>query len=129
MIYALVIQTQASDDSLNLSALHFARAILTAKHTIHRVFFYGDGVYIANKNRVPAQDEPSIYEMWREFIENNNIDAVVCIAAGLKRGLLDQTESERYAKPAIAIDKPFTLSGLGQLIDACAYADRVITFK
>ena len=52
----------------------------------------------------------------------------VRVASSLRRGLLDETEADRYEKPAANIASGFTISGLGQLIDACIESDRVMTF-
>jgi len=62
------------------------------------------------------------------LIHSQGIDAVVCIAAGLRRGVLDEVEQERYEKTGNNLSKGFTLSGLGQLIDAGTNSDRLITF-
>ena len=53
---------------------------------------------------------------------------VVCIAAALKRGILNQEEAERYEKPAHNLRDGFAISGLGQLVDAALMSDRLITF-
>lgn len=126
MIYSLLIQCSASQ-SITLSALKFARALLEAKHSIHRIFFYGDGVHIANFNTAQPQDEQDVYKDWRTFIEENELDAVVCIAAALKRGVLNIEEAQRYERKPVT-GAPYDLSGLGQLIEACAHSDRMITF-
>ncbi len=52
----------------------------------------------------------------------------MCIAAALRRGVLDETEAKRYQRSAIDVDAPWQLSGLGQLHDAVQDADRLICF-
>src|SRR5690606_14180996 len=65
------------------SALDFSRAVLAAGHRISRLFFYRDGVLVASQLNVVPQDEKDIGAEWRQFIQDNHLDAVVCIAAAL----------------------------------------------
>jgi tRNA 2-thiouridine synthesizing protein D len=112
----------------SLSALLFARAALEAGHGIYRLFFYGDGVHNASRLNVTPQDELDIPAAWRDLIEEHKLDAVVCIAAGLKRGLINESEAQRHEKLAYNLDPAFELSGLGQLLDAAVKSDRLVTF-
>lgn len=109
-------------------ALRFAQAVVTEGHEILRVFFYQDGVHSASSNAVSPQDECDIPAEWRKFVEQHQIDAIVCIAAALRRGVLDQTEAQRYDRPAANLNEPWVLSGLGQLHEAAQAADRLICF-
>lgn len=128
MNFTLLIQCSYDRRSLHLSALEFARAVLRNGHNIQRVFFYGEGIWIANGSVVPPQDETDLLQEWQALIAEHELDAVVCIAAALKRGILDQAESKRYDKEAAVLSPGFQLSGLGQLVEAMASSDRVITF-
>ena len=109
-------------------ALLFAQAALAGGHEIVRLFFYQDGVYNASNSLVTPQDEPDLARQWRDFVSANQLDAVVCIAAALRRGVLDAAEAQRYQRSAINVDAPWELSGLGQLHDAVQDADRLICF-
>lgn len=122
-IYGAPYSSQAADTAYN-----FAQAAVARGHKIYRLFFYLDGVHNASNLATPPQDENDIPARWRELIQTNNIDAVVCIAAGLRRGVLDKVEQERYEKSGNNLSDGFTLSGLGQLIDAGTHSDRLITF-
>ena len=62
------------------------------------------------------------------FISKNNLDAVVCIAAALRRGILNQDEASRYEKPGHNLAEGYDLSGLGQLIEAASVSDRIVSF-
>ncbi|HSC83341.1 MAG TPA: sulfurtransferase complex subunit TusD, partial [Pseudomonas sp.] len=75
-----------------------------------------------------AQDELDLSKEWREFVESEKLDAVVCIAAALRRGVLNEEEAQRYQKPAANLGAPWELSGLGQLHEANQLADRLICF-
>lgn len=128
MKYTIVIQCSAERRSLHRSAIEFARAALAAGHEIERLFFYGEGVLIANGASVYAQDETDLLNSWRTLIADYQLDAVVCVAAAIKRGILDEAESQRYAKSAALLPEGFVLSGLGQLVEAMAISDRVVSF-
>ncbi|UMZ15340.1 sulfurtransferase complex subunit TusD [Pseudomonas sp. MPFS] len=109
-------------------ALLFAQAALAGGHEIVRLFFYQDGVYNAANSIVTPQDEQDLPREWREFVHQHQLDAVVCIAAALRRGTLNADEAERYQRTAVNIEAPWELSGLGQLHDAVQSADRLICF-
>ncbi len=109
-------------------ALLFAQAALAGGHEIVRLFFYQDGVYNAANSIVTPQDEQDLPREWREFIEQHQLDGVVCIAAALRRGVLNTDEAQRYQRTAVSVEAPWELSGLGQLHDAVQAADRLICF-
>jgi tRNA 2-thiouridine synthesizing protein D len=128
MKFAIVVHGAPYSSEACLSALMFAKAVLASGHSINRVFFYHDGVYTANSLIAPPQDEAPVSEQWQEFGTGNNIELIACIASCLRRGILDETEADRYDKSGSNIAPGFTISGLGQLIDASINADRVVTF-
>lgn len=103
---------QASD-----SAYHFTKAAIEKGHTVMRVFFYYDGVNNANKLSSPQSDDRNLVKLWGELAAEHGLDLVVCIAASLRRGILEENLAEG-----------FRISGLGQLIELGIAADRVITF-
>lgn len=109
-------------------ALRFAQSVLAAGHEIVRVFFYQDGVLTASNNLVVAQDQQDIAQQWQTFIAEHQLDAVVCIAAALRRGVLDQAEAQRFQREAVNLADGYQLSGLGQLHDGLQQADRLISF-
>ncbi|AEF22464.1 MULTISPECIES: sulfurtransferase complex subunit TusD [Pseudomonas] len=109
-------------------ALRFAEAALQDDHQIVRLFFYADGVHSASGNIVSPQDETDVAHQWREFVASNRLDGVVCIAAALRRGVLDEQEARRYEREAANLPAPWVLSGLGQLHEAAQEADRLICF-
>ncbi|MNY13512.1 putative sulfurtransferase DsrE [compost metagenome] len=109
-------------------ALRFAEAALAGGHQIVRLFFYQDAVHIASSLPVSAQDELDLPAAWRSFVTEHNLDGVVCIAAALRRGVLNGEEAQRYARASHNLEAPWELSGLGQLHEAAQDADRLICF-
>jgi tRNA 2-thiouridine synthesizing protein D len=99
------------------TAYLFAKAVLEKGHTIHRVFFYHDGVHNSSNNTEPPQDDRHIVNRWTKLAEEHEIDLVVCVAAALRRGIKDNNLAEG-----------FRISGLGQLIETGIQADRLVTF-
>lgn len=103
---------QASD-----SAYHFTKAAIEKGHTVMRVFFYYDGVNNANKLSKPQSDDRNLVKLWGDLAAEHGLDLVVCIAASLRRGILEENLADG-----------FRISGLGQLIELGIAADRVVTF-
>ncbi|MBT5485010.1 MAG: sulfurtransferase complex subunit TusD [Gammaproteobacteria bacterium] len=128
MKFSIVINGAPWSSPSALSALQFAETVLDSGHDIYRLFFYQDGVLNSSCLCVPPQDEEDIPARWQALIESNDIDAVVCAASALKRGILDKAEEDRYDKSGHNLRQGFTISGLGQLIDATQQSDRVISF-
>lgn len=128
MKYALAVYGAPGTSQAPQSALNFAKAVIARGHEIYRVFFYQDGVHVASTLTTPPQDESNLSAQWQAFITEHNLDAVVCIAAALRRGIVDETEAKRYHLPAANLADNHELSGLGQLMDASQEADRLITF-
>ncbi len=128
MKIALHVLAAPYSDQSNLTAYRFAKAALKQGHCIPRVFFSGDGVLTGNQLSTPPQDEPDLNSLWVELAEQHDIELILCVSAALKRGILDQTEADRYDKPHAITQSPFIISGLGQLVEAAIEYDRLVTF-
>lgn len=127
MKFAIAVFSAAHAPS-SRRALLFAQAALAGGHEIVRLFFYQDGVYNASASVVTPQDELDLPKQWHAFVSDHQLDGVVCIAAALRRGVLNEEEARRYQREAVAVAAPWELSGLGQLHDAAQDADRLICF-
>ncbi|KFE56214.1 sulfurtransferase complex subunit TusD [Pseudomonas syringae] len=127
MKFAIAVFSAAHAPS-SRRALLFAQAVLAGGHEIVRLFFYQDGVHSASANVVVPQDEQDIAAQWQDLVSTHQLDGVVCIAAALRRGVLNEEEALRYQKPAANLSGSWELSGLGQLHDAAQSADRLICF-
>jgi len=128
MIYSLAVYGSPYTHQSSDTAYHFAVQALIQGHQIFRIFFYHDGVYNATRLAVPPQDEINIPDRWSQLAKENGIDMVVCIASAIRRGVLNKEEARRYDKDAHNLASNFTISGLGQLIDAALNSDHLITF-
>ncbi|MDG2176264.1 MAG: sulfurtransferase complex subunit TusD [Gammaproteobacteria bacterium] len=128
MKFTLVINGAPWSSPSAHTALKFAETALSSGHEIYRLFFYQDGVGNASRYCVVPQDEEDIPARWETLITTHGIDAVVCAASALKHGVLDTDESERYDKEGANLRSGFTVSGLGQFIDAATQSDRVVSF-
>lgn len=122
-VYGAPFSSQAA-----YSAYRFARAAIAKGHRVERVFFYQDGVHNGTGLAAPAQDEFDLCKAWRELKQNSQVDLVVCVAAALRRGILNEAEAKRHDKEAWNLAPEFELSGLGQMVEAAALSDRFLTF-
>ena len=77
---------------------------------------------------ITPQDEINLQADWHDLIDEQDIDSVVCVTSGLKRGVIDSQESEKHNLAYSSMMSSSELSGLGQLIDAYANSDRVLSF-
>lgn len=128
MKLALAVHGAPYSSQSAATALRFARAALAAGHEIPRVFFYHDGIHTGSSLAVPPQDEPSPLPGWVELAERHDVELAVCIAAALKRGLVNAEEADRYELGGRNLHPAFAIVGLGQLIEAIGTTDRFITF-
>ncbi|MHB0775448.1 sulfurtransferase complex subunit TusD [Halomonas sp. WWR20] len=128
MRYALIVHGGPYSHQAAHSAIRFAHGLVARGHELATVFFYHDGVYNAARLASPPQDEPHLVDAWCELHDRYGTSLFVCIAAGLRRGLLDAKEAARHGKRGASLDVPFELTGLGQLIDAGLSHDRLVTF-
>lgn len=128
MIFSLAVYSAPYSSQAAYSAYQFACTLLQNGHQLHRIFFYQEGVHNASSLGAPPQDEINLASAWATMATAHKIDMVVCVAAALRRGILNKEEADRYGKPAHNLTEPFTIGGLGQLVEAAVVSDRLITF-
>ncbi len=126
--FALLVSGQPCTDQSSLTALRFCQAALDSGHQIYRVFFFNDGVHCANRFTRPPQDEIAVPKQWTNLQKTFDLDLVVCISSALRRGIVDAKEAARYELDGHNLADGFSIGGLGQWVDACQNADRVIRF-
>ncbi|BBB29320.1 sulfurtransferase complex subunit TusD [Neptunomonas japonica] len=128
MLFSILIYGSAHNSQSAHTAYRFADSALKAGHQIHRIFFYGESVHTASMLSAPPRDEQNIHQLWKELAQAHKLDLVVCIAAALKRGVMDEAEAKRHEKSSFNSQAPYELSGLGQLSEAAITSDRLVTF-
>ena len=117
MKFAIMVNSAPFGHQAAESALAFAKAVLAKGHEISRIFFYFGGVQNANRLAAPPSGEINMPRDWSALASEHDVDLVVCITAGARRGL-----REANLAPG------FRISGLGQLAEAAIEADRLVTF-
>jgi tRNA 2-thiouridine synthesizing protein D len=117
MNFGLLINEGPYNHQAADTAYQFARAALGKGHRVRRVFFYNDGVNNATRLTEPPQDDRHIVNRWSKLAADHGVDLVVCVAAGLRRGLVEDN-----------LAPGFRISGLGQLVEAGIESDRFVVF-
>ncbi len=128
VIYSLLVLSSPTAGHGARNAAAFAAAALARGHGIHRVFFLDEGTRVGAATAVFPQDEAERLQPWVDLAERHGVELVLCISSALRHGLLDPVEARRYERAAATVHPAFTISGLGQLVDAAAACDRLVTF-
>ncbi len=128
MIYSFLVLASPTHGQTAATASQFALAALARGHSIHSVFFLNDGVAAGSANVIYPQDESTPVAQWAGLAEKHGIELNLCISSALRRGIMDEAESQRYERSASTMHPAFTIAGLGQLVQASASSDRLMTF-
>ncbi len=113
--FALIVNTLVVN---SYSALNFTEAAINLNHSVPVIFFYQQGVNLANAFIDLPADEINIQQNWQTLAKKNSIQLVICSASALRQGILLDKLAEQ-----------FVVGSLGQLTEIIAAADRVVTFK
>ncbi len=124
--YTLILTQSPAQQENNLTAQKLVAEILAAGDQIDRVFFYQDACFVGLASQVPGQGLESSFAGWQQLFKQHQIPLQVCIANGLRRGVLDDAEAQRY-QAAATLHSCFSLVGLGELAEASQQSDRIIT--
>ncbi len=128
MRYSLMVTGPAYGTQQSASALQFARALCNSPHLLLSVFFYREGVLNANRLTLPASDECNMVKAWQDLQQQHNIALNICVAAALRRGVIDSNESRQAGITGDNLASGFSLTGLGALGEAALDCDRVVQF-
>lgn len=129
MIYSLFITGSPTQSRACHSALSFAEAIIASGHSVGGIFFYEEAVTIANKLAMPPRDECNIRNEWQHFAQENGVTLQVCIAAAIRRGMLNEPEAQRHELNQHNLAEGFVLEGLGSFVAMSSTSDKVVRFK
>ena len=119
----LLLITSAPSSIHAWHAFELAQALIQKKQEV-RVFFYQDGVCVANQLQWVPDDQRSLNLEWLKL----GIRLPVCVSAALARGISDQENAKRHQMNSDNLTAGFELVGLGELADAIQTADRLVRF-
>jgi tRNA 2-thiouridine synthesizing protein D len=128
MRFALMVTGPAYGTQQASSAYQFALALQEAGHTLASVFFYREGVSNANALTAPASDEFDLVRAWQRLHAEQQVELHICVAAALRRGVVDESEAARLELTGANLQAGFSLTGLGALAEAALTCDRVVQF-
>lgn len=109
------------------AAYQFALALLARGHQLVSVFFYREGVLNGNQLSSPASDEFDLVRAWQQLSAAHQVELNVCVAAALRRGVIDHDEATQHELQA-NLQSGFSLTGLGSLAEASLSCDRLVQF-
>lgn len=128
MNYCLLVTGPAYGNQQASSAYQFAQALLDKGHKLSSVFFYREGVLNANQLSAPASDEFDLVRAWSRLSQKNGVMLNVCIAAALRRGVINDEEAKQQGLMIANLQPGFNLSGLGVLAESLLNCDRIVQF-
>ena len=128
MRFALIVTGPAYGSQQASSAYQFARAVLECGHELGSIFFYQEGVSNANALTSPASDEFDLVRAWQHLHDDPRVELHICVAAALRRGVVDQNEAKLRGLTEANLQAGFSLSGLGALAEAALTCDRMVQF-
>lgn len=128
MRFAITVTGPAYGTQQASSAWQFAQAVVQEGHELECVFFYREGVYNANQLTAPAGDEFDLVRAWQRLHDEHAVALHICVAAALRRGVVDEQEAQKLGLSGYNLQPGFTLSGLGALAEAALTCDRMVQF-
>lgn len=117
-----IIVTTPPNSNLTTTAIELIKNAIENNVNVIGVFFYQDGVLNAAKQLSIPSDEFQTLKQWQQLSSVHNVPLHLCISAAEKRGLTDELSSNGLSN----IDKLFTVSGLGELVELTSKAQRVV---
>ncbi len=119
----LLLITSAPTSVHAWHAFELAKALIDQQQDI-RVFFYQDGVHVANQLQWLPDDQRNLAVEWAKL----EIRLPVCVSAALTRGITDDENAVRHHLNTSNLAQGFELVGLGELADAVQSSDRLLRF-
>ncbi len=125
MKYAIQVNGGPGQTQSAHTAYQFIKAALAEGHEITRMFFYHDGVLHGFGPSRRASSDAGAAPDWSALAASHGMDLVLCASAASRRGLLPMEET---AWPDAPMAAGFRIGGLGQWVEACLKADRILVF-
>lgn len=117
--FTLLIDSPPDAINAHANAIEFAKAALGADHQINTVFFFQQGVTVANAHVDWPTDEWCPADGWLSLAQTHSLELVLCSAAAQRRGIEDEVGTLREG---------FRIGGLGELVMASTQCDRMMQF-
>ncbi|OEF30100.1 sulfurtransferase complex subunit TusD [Vibrio rumoiensis] len=128
LTYTLIVNGSVYGSQSAKNAYLFACALIEKGHRLVSVFFYQDGVHNASKLTLPANDEFDLTKAWQQLSQQHHVKLESCVAASLRRGIVDSHEAKLHNLESDNTALGFELAGLGGLAEAMLLQDRVVQF-
>jgi len=106
----------------------FADALLHAQHSIHTIFFYGEGAGIGLSTRNVNFTPDQVNLNWCSISERGKTQLILCVSSALTQGIQDKITSSQSKELSTNIAAGFETGGIGSLVDAIANSDRLMSF-
>lgn len=129
LTFAVLVTGSPYQSQAHLSAQRFIEALYRQGHSVSSVFFYGDGVYVANSLINPANDEVQQHLTWKNLANQYQFKLQACVSVANKRGILSEEDSELAGLESFNVSAPFEVSGLGSWVEASTQSDRSLHFS
>lgn len=111
------------------AALAYCQALVRTHNTLTSVFFYQDGVLLGHANTQFGPNAYSLAQAWQTFIARYQINATLCTASAVRRGIFDQHSAQQYNIGATTMAPHFKPGGLGEWAEAIRHSERAISFQ
>jgi len=125
--YVLLVNSGVNSQGAH-SAYMFAQELLAQHHKVNQVFFYQDGISNTNVLYCPASDETNLVALWQSLEQNHDVELISCVAASLRRGVVDKNLQIEQKLASANLASGFRLGGLGEFVQASALCDKLIQF-
>ena len=125
--YVLIVNSAINSQGA-YSAWQFANELIKQQHNINQIFFYQQGISNTNALMSPASDEVNVVSLWQAFSRDTKVPLISCVAASLRRGVVDQSLAKEQHLPNHNLASGFRLGGLGEFVTASAMADILVQF-
>jgi len=127
--FSLIVTGSPFHSAAHQSAIRFIQATDPTKHQIQSIFFYGEGVLVANGANMPLHQHKSLTEQWCELSQQYHFKLQACVSAATLRGIVDRDENHARPQMSVNIAKGFSLVGLGELAQISEGQSKMIEFN
>lgn len=128
MIFSVIVRA-APDNVGHLLALNTCEELLRQGHLIQQIFFYESAVAAASALLLPEQDELLATRRWQALKADSQVPLYVCVAAALKRGIVNAQEATSHGLPTHNLAEGFEIAGLGEWIGTLQPDMKQVTFS